>query len=58
MYQKYRPGVSIEASYRQSTAAYVASHHQLLNLTFKGVVDVISSTETDRNNYESLYFIL
>ena len=39
-------------------AAYVASHRQLLNLTFKKVVVVISSTETGRNNYESLYFIL
>ena len=35
-----------------------ASHHRLLNLTFKKVVVVISSTETGRNNYESLYFIL
>ena len=36
----------------------IASHHRLLNLTFKKVVVVISSTETGRNNYESLYFIL
>ena len=42
----------------QSTTAYVASHCRLLNLTFKKVVVVISSTETGRNNYESLYFIL
>ena len=39
-------GVSLEASYRRSTAAYVASHCRLLNLTFKRVVVVISSTET------------
>ena len=51
-------GVSLEAGYWRSTAAYVASHRQLLNLTFKKVVVVISSTETGRNNYESLYFIL
>ena len=51
-------GVSLEAGYRRSTAAYVASHRRLLNLTFKRVVVVISSTETGRNNYESLYFIL
>ena len=37
---------------------HIASHHRLLNLTFKKVVVVISSTETGRNNYESLYFIL
>ena len=42
----------------QSTTAYVASHRRLQNLTFKKVVVVISSTETGRNNYESLYFIL
>ena len=51
-------GVSLEAGYRRSTATYVASHCRLLNLTFKRVVVVISSTETGRNNYESLYFIL
>ena len=51
-------GVSLEAGYRPSTAAYIASHHRLLNLTFKRVVVVISRTETGRNNYESLYFIL
>ena len=51
-------GVSLEAGYRWSTTAYVASHRRLLNLTFKRVVVVISSTETVRNNYESLYFIL
>ena len=39
-------GVSLEAGYRRSTAAYVASHRRLLNLTFKRVVVVISSTET------------
>ena len=31
---------------------------RLLNLTFKRVVVIISSTQTGRNNYESLYFIL
>ena len=53
-------GVSLEAGYWWSTAAYVASHRLLLNLTFKRVVVVISSTSTEmgRNNYESLYFIL
>ena len=51
-------GVSLEASYRRSTAAYVTSHCRLLNFTFKRVVVVISSTETGKNNYESLYFIL
>ena len=51
-------GVSLEAGYQWSTTTYVASHHWLLNLTFKRVVVVISSTETGRNNYESLYFVL
>ena len=55
-------GVSLEAGYRWSTAAYVASHRQLLNLTSKRVYSscIISSTETGRNNYESLtsYFNL
>ena len=51
-------GVSLEAGYQWSTAACVASHHQLLSLTFKRVVVVISSTETGRNIYESLYFVL
>ena len=55
---KLNSGVSLEAGYRRSTAAYIASHRRLLNLTFKRVVVVISSTETGRNNYESLYFIL
>ena len=35
-------GVSLEAGYQRSTAACVASHHQLLSLTFKRVVVVIS----------------
>ena len=47
--------VSLEAGYQQSTATYTASHRRLVNLTFKRVVVVISSTETDRNNYESSY---
>ena len=51
-------GTSLEASYPQSTAAYIASHHRLINLTFKRVVVVMPSTEMGRNNYESLYFIL
>ena len=51
-------GVSLEAGYWRSTAAHIASHRRLLHLTFKRVVVVISNTETGRNNYESLYFIL
>ena len=35
------PGVSLEAGYQWSTAAYVASHRRLLNLTSKRVVVVI-----------------
>ena len=55
---RFDAGVSLEAGYQRSTIAYVTSHRQLLNLTFKRVVIVISSTEMGRNNYESLYFIL
>ena len=51
-------GVSLEAGYQRLTTAYVVSHCRLLNLTFKWVVVVISSTEMGWNNYESLYFIL
>ena len=51
----YFTRVSLEAGYWWSTTAYVASHRQLLNLTFKRVVVVISSTEMGRDNYESLY---
>ena len=47
-------GVSLEADYQRSTVAYVVSHRRLLNLIFKRVVVVISSTEMGRNNYESL----
>ena len=47
-------GVSLEAGCWHSTAAYVASHHQLLNLTFERVVVVISSTEKGRNMQLSL----
>ena len=53
-----KSGVSLEAGYWRSTVAYFASHCRLLNLTFKRVVVVISSTEMGRNNNESLYFIL
>ena len=56
--QNNHAGVSLEAGYWWSTTAYLASHRRLLNLTFKRVVVVISSTETGRNNYESSYFIL
>ena len=54
----HNQGFSLEASYRRSTAAYVVSHRRLLNLTFKRVVLVISSTETGRNNYESVLHTL
>ena len=51
-------GVLLEAGYWRSTDAYFASHCQLLNFTLKRLEVVISSTETGRHNYESLYFIL
>ena len=41
----WEAGVSLEAGYQQSTAAYVASHRRLLNLTFKRVV-VVKWAET------------
>ena len=47
-------GVSLEARYWRSTAAYVASHHRLL----KRVVVVISSTETTMSHLCTSYFNL
>ena len=50
-------GVSLEVGYQRSTTAYVASHHWLLNLTFKRVVVVISSTETTMSLCTSYFYL-
>ena len=47
------PGVSLEASYRQSTTAYIASHSWLLNLTFKRVCS--SCNIKHRNGQKQLW---